>query len=313
MSMTVKLYRVAAVVFVVLMMTSCNSGVFISEIKLPDNSNIVLDGEGGYYPLIIPREGLKRIYLEKRAEDAEYIHYEGIDGMDADENTPVSQLEGIYFENPILDYSLGLSGDVLYIHTHYNCSGESKHVRVFLEYETATKTIDIEIEKGRDLQYLFNDHEDEIKVESDVKTEVSTLTYKNGSNTTQWVNLMPYKDSHAYVTVSVEEPWAVGLKVPITVPLAIGNNSQWGYVDLHTLITFGAVNDIEVMDRDYTVPVFIQPGQTVQIKCTVYYSSGTSCGEVLFVNPVYGRDVLTNTVVTTLYPVRYELAVERID
>ncbi len=291
-------------------MVGCNDEIFVDKISLPDKTEVMLQPSEGDHVMLIPTEGLIWWGLEN-AEPSDYLNYYGGGGI-AGPDSPATELTTISYEDFHTAYSISINGNYLYFYNYYNCTGMEENITVILKYADGIKSVLFHIQGGEKLEaewtrYFGND----IIAAPSPEKKISEIDYENSTEETVRVYVMPYKNAPARAVVSPDEQWVGGLELKLALPMLL--NDTWVLNDDNYVLKCSVPYEYEPFRGDLKVPLDIPAGTAVRIKSTVSYSEVKERGEMYVRNP-YTNDLFASTfTLTTLYPVSYEIKVEKRD
>lgn len=291
-------------------LAGCNDDIFIDRVDLPEMTEVKLLPEGDDHTMIIPVKGLRSWGIEN-AEPSEYMTYYGPGGV-VGPDSPASELTSIWFEDFHSAFGVSINGNYLYFNNLYNCTGKDENITVFLRYEDGTRFVNFYIPAGEKLKvdwvsYFGNGFD----VTPDVETSVNTVTYANNSSETVRVYVMPYKSTPAKAFLSADEPWVKDIEVEMSLPVLF--DDSWGLHSDGFILNCDTPYEYKSINSDMRVPRDIPAETEVKVVKSVSYSKVLCRGEMYIRNP-YTDDVFVSAfTLTTLYPVSYEIKIEKED
>jgi len=293
--------------WLLLLVSACNSDVFIDGKELPDYSEFTIDGDGGYMSTAFSRDGLTAIRFEDSVAMAEYLTYYDTKGHRTDAFCPVSELGSIGYDTPVQYYTIGFTGEMLYVSSLYNATGFKKSITLFLEYDYGvTKKIHITIIQGKTLT-CSSWYDGELIIDEDFEQITHRTGFVNNSHIAQRMEVMPYISSDCSDFVVPEQNWAKGLIVDM--PLLTYNGNGWMLKDCKDirLDEWRTFSPFEYSMEKIIVEV---PADT---KCTVtytlHYTKATQTGKLFFYNQACDFGSESGFTCTAIYPTNYEYAV----
>ena len=99
------------------------------------------------------------------------------------------------YHTPLLEYSIGFNGNMIYIDSQYNVSSETTVV-FDLEHDYGmTKTINVKLTEGEQLQFVFCQPKGEPTIEENFEKLTHTRSLTNNGPIAQKLEIMPFLDS----------------------------------------------------------------------------------------------------------------------
>lgn len=295
---------------IALIVSSCNNDIFIESEDLPDITDIALDGNGDRWSSSFSRKGLSRIYVNRysSSDDFRYFTYYGIKGGEVDADCPASELESIVYHTPLLEYSIGLNGSMIYISCQYNILSETT-VMIDLEYDYGmTKTIKVTFTEGERIQLISWPPDGKVTLDEDFEKVTYRRSLTNNGSITQKLEITPFLDSRCSDLVMPEDSWAYGLILNLPMPTFTGKEWVWHeYADIR-LGERRTFSPITYFDDKVVVDV---PANTkAMVTYTLNYSRLTQKGYLRFYNPVEKYDFEEEVTWTSIYATSYEYTVD---
>ena len=293
----------------VVIISSCNSELFIDDIDLPDVSDVTIEGDGGEWSTAFSRKGLSRIRIDYSSHDKEYVRYFSVEGPEVDADCPASELGSIVYENPKTFYSIGFVGEMMYLTSHYNASDYDMFT-IYMDYDYGvTKSINVTLTEGEKLQLVTWIPTGNMRIEENISKSVTyTTSLTNNSSLTQKLETYPLLDSRCSDMVMPSEYWANGIVVDLPIPTFNGIDWEWReYKD----VRLGERRDFSPnQSLNHKISVEVPAYSKAKISYTLNYSRATQEGFISLSNPVDDRSCETPVTWTSVYATSYEYAVE---
>lgn len=292
-----------------LLISGCNNDIFIENSDLPANTTIDIDGDGGGWSSPFSRDGLTRIYVDYAPEEIKYVTYYSVDGGIAEADCQPSRLQSIVYETPVLYYSIGFAGDMVYFYSDYNVS-DAVSFRLCFDYDYGvSKYIDVTIREGERMQRVSGWNLSGgmlIKENHDKTTHITSLT--NNSKLVQKLEILPFSESVCSDIVSPADHWAQMLTLKI--PMLTFDGQDWVWVEN---------DDIQLGMRRAFVPtrylnkkitVEVPPETKATVTYTLYYALASQKGVLHLFNPVVGQDFEEEVTWSSIYATHYDYTVK---
>ncbi len=290
-------------------LVGCNDEVFIDAEPLPDSSEITIEGDGGSWSTIIPRDGLIKVSMSNPYRDTKgYVTYYDKNSDPVAPDCPISDLAGIEFENPAQRYHISLWGKKLEINSYYN-SYPPDVIILTLEYDYGTtKEIRINFTEGKPLEF-FPWYEGEMTVEENIEEFTHRTSFTNNSSLTQKFEVYPYINCNCSHEVIPAEPWANKFKID-SMALPCFTGDWWELSEMP---------DIYLGDRKVFSPsryvhehitVDVPPYKKAVVYYTLHYSRASQLGKFFIYNEVEDRQFELGFTSKATYATHYEYTVE---
>ncbi len=307
--MKVKQTTMIMSMLVALLLSGCNNDIFVDAQPLPENSEITIEGDGGSWSTIIPRDGLTSIKM--------YNPYRNIDGYvtyyDTKSNAivpdcPVAELGAIVLENPAQHYAISFYGRKLSINSYYN-SYPKDYIILLLEYDySGTKEIRITFTEGKPLDFFIMP-EGEMTIEKDIEEFSHRSAYTNNSSLTQKFEIYPFINCNCSYEVIPDESWANKYDVnDMVIPTFTGEKwelqgkYQVSLGDRRTFSPAGYVYD--------KITVDVPPYKKAIVNYTLHYSRASQAGKFYIYNVVEDQQFEMGFKSTSIYATRYDYTVD---
>lgn len=305
--------RIIVMAFAAVIATSCNNEIFIDRnLELPDNSLLYIAGDDGHEEIEFQPKGLRHIYVDRISSRLSAFTYFDRDGKEIPADSPADRVSSIYYNDPFCEFSIGISGNMMYFSSQQNCLDEMI-VTLELEYDHVTKCITIHIEPGQPMFLSSWDYKKEYSVENHFSSRTFRSTYENKGSVPVTVYVMPYRNGpQGLAKVTPYEHWADGKKIDMPLPsfdrYIEDSDPEWNYVS-HGEIGIGEIVSYELPKGDVRVPVEVPANSTVQIVVDVTFMKAVFTGDLKFVAPVFGREHSTGFKCEVLEPDGYTINV----
>lgn len=292
-------------------LAGCNNDVFLEEPLMPDDQSATIEGDGGEAVFSIPTKGLERISFDLIGESNKYCTYYDHSGNIIDAKSPASEVAKIVYETNFNKMEIIHNGTQLIIRSICNTSDYAWNTGIRLDYSFAVKTIGVNILPGRPLVLQNVEyHGDPVLTESTL-VKTSTVQINNQSESDKEWEDYPYINAMAEIIAVPDRysTWLYADVLPIEVP--VYENGQWVWEKKE-----GLKADIRYTYRrpDYMHKVMIEvPAKTVvRIYSDVTYVQAKAACSITYLNEILDRQIVANFNVTSLYPVSYDIRIEKV-
>ncbi len=293
-----------------LLLTGCNSDIFVDSLILPDNIEATVYGDGGQFNQPISKTGLKSMSIDHDISLSDNFTYYDNEGHPIPANSPKSEIAQICYQSQREYFTLSIVGEMLYFTSFYNNLEMESHWTVRLEYESGTKLLQIAIQPGRPLEFLMEQFDSDLIPVGNEKALERTIRFTNEGDAPAYMDLKPYELTRPpEVLVEPSEEWAEGLTVSI--PLPVYYNDNWMLHDNNHTILLGYRCSYEAIQSSENVRVTLPPKSKGTITVRVFYSEVKAIGTIWFVNVTDSeRQIATNYNMSAFHPTRHEITVE---
>lgn len=303
------IFFIAAALLAAAVSTSCNGDVFVDSNDLPEVSDVTIDNDGGQWESAFSRKGLTKVALDVPHDEVRYVKYFDRKGTEVKADCPASDLGAIVYENPMLSFNIGLSGDMIYIGSLYNASESGRSFTLHLDYGYGeNKTIRFTLTPGRKLQKTFCITTGELQVVDNFASRTRNESFHNDSPVSQKLVIQPYLDVRPSDEAVPSDEWAVGLEMDL--PMLFYNGHEWEWREFGN-IRLGERRDFAMgQSSDEEIVVRVAPYSTARITYTLKYSRATRDGVIGLFNPVADLNLEIPVTWTSVYATSYEYTVE---
>ena len=285
-----------------LVISACNSDVFIDGPDSPTEKEFYIEGDGGEISFNISRKGLVRISIDHVSDDRGYTYYNS-NGEEIPEKSPVSELARIHYENRWIMYDVEIEGDKLTFKSIENCQDILNHT-IRLEYDYTTRFILVNTTAGLQTEVLRVEYDKTLGNIDNSQTRTKTLTVNNSSSNPTTIGIKPYIGIQSAGIVEPEERWARYLKLKMPVPTFV--EGKWLLTD-DKEITLASSLYYFTPDWDISTDVEIPANKKADILTTVTMSKLNAHGMIEYVNPISERHFTTSFTCTFVEPIDYDI------
>ncbi|MDE6340980.1 MAG: hypothetical protein K2K93_01555 [Muribaculaceae bacterium] len=302
------LLNLSWIVSIVLLVSACNDSIFVDDTDLPDDTHVLLEGDGGEWSAAYSRHGLKRILFDYSYGYDEYLTYYDVNENPVEADIDPSQLKSIVYENPLRHYSIVFDGDMIYITSHYNASfADSFDLRLVYDSGT-TKSINVQVEQGAQVERGFWQPSGDLKINENIEHETHRSSLTNNSSLVQKLEIMPYLDARCSDVANPAGQWALGLN--LTMPMLSYHNDEWVWI-LYDDIRLGHKRIfVSSWSADDKIVVEVPPHKKAIVTYTLNYSLATEAGKVQFHFPNDDRYYEEEVTWISIYATGYDYKVE---
>lgn len=288
--------------------SACNNDIFVDVSDLPDVTDVSISGNGAQWSTVLPRNGLTGIRINYSTDEQEYVRYYNKNRQETDADCPASELGSIVYENPKTFYSIGFSGDMIYINSNYNAALYTEF-SIQLDYGSyTTKTVNVIITQGEKLRYLYSIPKGELKLDENFGVNTRVTSLSNKSSLTQKLEIMPFLESKCSDMVTPEESWAK--KLILDMPMLAFNGEGWDY-KVYKDIVLGDLRYFtpsQYFDKKITVDV---PANTkAKVTYTLHYTQAVQNGTISLYNSVIDRTFEVPVKWTSVYATNFEYTLD---
>jgi len=292
-----------------LLISGCNNDIFIENSDLPAHTTIAIYGDGGGWSSPFSRDGLTRIYIDYAPDEIKYVTYYSVDGGIAEADCQPSRLQSIVYETPVLYYSIGFAGDMVYFYSDYNVS-ETVSFRLCFDYDYGvSKYIDVTIREGERMQQVSGWNLSGsmiIKENHDKTTHITSLT--NNSKLVQKLEILPFSESVCCDVVSPADQWAKMLT--LTIPMLTFDGQDWVWVENDDIRLGMRRNFVPTRYLNKKITVEVPPETKATVTYTLYYALACQKGVLHLFNPVVGQDFEEEVTWSSIYATHYDYTVK---
>ncbi len=282
-------------------LTGCNGDIFADRIDVDDDPIVYVRGDGGEWSSPISTRGLKRIYINFKYDDKQYVTYYGANGT-VDENSPASELKGIVYENPARYYDIGFLGDMVYFTSNYNAL-DAFDVSLNLEYEDGmTSRVRFFVEAGERLEY-GGSFMSGTSTDDNVQTLAHRSTFNNNGPIAQKFVINPYMSLNGVIDIMTQEPWTSGLKVDLSLPVYTG--TWWSWENFTDVVLNERMQPLPLDYGNETFTVDVPANTKAIVDYAANISRTTVDGILLFNNKVSDRQITVDYTAESYYPTSY--------
>lgn len=286
---------------------SCNSDVFIDGPAVPDeNLTVIENADGGEVSFTVPVKGLQRISFDHMS-NSRYCTYYNKAGEVVSEENPAADLAKIVYEGVQMAYQLDVNGKHLCFKSMENCSGRDINVTIRLEYDYASKFINIKILPGSKWVLDSIRYNGPVKAVDEVDRRVSTMHFSNPGPLSQIFVYHPYLNVLPSTIVDTDDVWLKYENVDMELPEFV--DGQWTMIP-HEQVTIGVKKALYFDKVNEAVEINVPAGSNVKVVCTVILSRAGTDGTITFRNPVSGRSHIGKFTCVTSWPTSYTITVE---
>ncbi len=292
-----------------LLFSGCNNDIFIDAQPLPSSSEITVEGDGGSWSTIIPRDGLTSIKMYNPYRDTDgYVTYYDRNNNSINSDCPADELGAIVLENPAQYYVISFYGRKLSIDSYYNCY-PTDYIILLLEYDySGTKEIRVTFTEGKPLNFVTIPI-GEMTVEEDIEAISHRTSFTNNSSLTQTFEVYPFINCNCSHIVIPDESWANKYEVnDMEIPTYTGEewelhgNYQIRLGERRTFSPSGYVYD--------KISVDVPPYKKAIVNYTLHYSRATQAGKFYINNVVFDQEYEMGYQSVAIYATRYDYTVD---
>lgn len=274
---------------------------------IPELTDVSIEGDGGEWNRVIPTEGLQGIYVDYPAQERQYVQCRDANGNHGSLDSG-NRIAEIFYYNPLTSYTIGLSGQMIYIYSEF--SSVTTDFTVRLNYDDGlTGFIHVTIRAGEPLMFVYEMRKGDLEITSEPTPNVITQSLNNNTSLPQTIEIRPYRMSGAFLRVTPTEKWAWDLTVDIGVPYF--NGREWNFAYRQD-VKLGQVYDF-TPDEPYTdqlISVEVPPGKRAVVKYSVAYQRARQKAMLKFSSKSQGCDWDVECEMVAKYPVSYEYEVQ---
>ena len=283
-----------------LSVTGCNSDIFVEDIRLPEYSTVILDGDGEEWSTIIP-DHLLKLSVDFDPSESEYVHYYTADGYTENPSDDVSEIQYI---SPSAAYSIGVVGRMIYINATTNATPADIIKNIRLDYGYTTRNIELIINSGQPMSVAWASYDGDPSLYPETEKITRTYSFTNGSGLTQYFKLMPFFESRASRTMEPVQEWARGLLLEM--PVFGFNGYQWQQLSF---------KEVRMGATQYFSPEYFTDGKSIAVPAatkaivsyTVEYEKAVAYGKAQLLNPTTKGIFDMEFFCTAVYPVNVEI------
>lgn len=300
-------YCVMAMLLAILM-PACNNDIFIDGAELPEYTDLTIEGDGGQWSAPYSRKGLAAIAIDPQSSQANtYLTYYDTDSKPVGADCPPAKLKEIVYENPKQHYSIGFSGDIIYITSYYNASPYG-HVLIKFDYDYGvSKYINITFTEGEKLSMTRWTVFDVMTFDEDFEKTTHSRSLTNNTSVTQKLELRPFLESKCSDVAEPQDYWA--RDISLEMPMITFTGKGW---------EFRTYDDIRLGERRQFTPgwavediisVDVPPHTKARVIYTIYYTRATQKGSLDILNSVDNFTSEVPVTWTSIYATRYDYKV----
>ena len=180
------------------------------------------------------------------------------------------------------------------------------HWSVRLDYDYTVKFIEIAVTPGKPRELVGVEYTTDMKVTDAAEVKTRRWGMTNNGHITQKLEVWPYLQEAASVTVTPRQTWANGDTVMMSVPWY--EDGSWMMKPRRVRLDVRAI--YYRPDQKKIVDVDVPPYSKVVVFTDVTYSRAEANGKIIFRNPVSDRRDTLDFTCVSLYPVSYENRIE---
>ncbi len=298
---------VLPLIFSVILLTSCNSGIFVDE-PLPDEGlSATVQGDGGVATFTIPVKDLNYISLDVFSENIYNVEVYNNEGEVIDRNSPASEVSKIVYTTNLIKIEIHKNGGTLSFVSICNAWDTNCDWNIRLEYSYGARFIHVTALPGKALEIQDVYYSDDLLVWND-KTVTDKFKFINDGPLPQRYEVRPYLNQ--FGSIDLEMPndiWANGM--PLTMPVPMYVDGKWELVK-KSGIKPGRDYTFEGPDRFTKVDVEIPANSSVTIYTYILRSSAEGRGVVTFYNEILDIIIPVMFKIRTTTPTGHEIRVE---
>lgn len=296
----------------VIALSGCNNDVFLDNHDMPEYESVAIDGDGGEMVFTASLDDLEYFGFDIMSfEEHCYKHY-NFAGEEIDRGSAPQEVSRIVYETDFSKMELVRNGSTFTVRSICNASRWNSYKTLRFEYSYGVRFKEIEILPGRPLEIVDVAYPDGVRVMERARVSTCGVMFHNGSSLSQSVELRPYLNELASVLVVSDDPssWINGERFRMPVPVYVGDG--WRMVETDGIVP-GTRLSYEGPDRMTVANVDVPPLSHVKIITDVIYAGAEGEGYIVFRNETLDREILENFIVTSLYPIGYEIRVENVE
>lgn len=296
-------------ILLAIVMSGCNSDIFLDEHSMPENQSVSIEGDGGEAMLTVPVGGLEYLGLDLTSSSKRYCQYYNKNGEVIDSESPASEVHKILFETRFTKLEVIRNGSKIKVRSICETSSTGGQWSIRLEYSFGVRFITVEVLPGKPVRLVEVIYNDDMLTADRAKVSGARERFNNNGPLPQTVTILPYLNELATILVLPEyrESWLLGERFNMPVPVYA--NGEWticnkdGIIPGHQYTFAGPDRMTEVL---LTVPAYSDSN----IFTDVIYSGAKVSGEMIFRNEVLDRTFSEKITVTSFYPVGHEIRIE---
>lgn len=291
-----------------LLVTGCNSDIFVSEPPMADEVlKATIDGDGGEVQFHIPEEGLETISLNQVSSLDIFCTYFNAAGDTVKSYSQASEVSRIEFESDFYKFDIEKKDGDIIVKSICNASGYEAVRTIMLQYSYGYRFIDVTMLPGKELMldstFYF------VSLDVTERTKTNRYRFFNGGYAAQTIEFMPYLNEQAalYVDPNRSDLWVCSNYYSIDVP--IYENGDWIIKNMPD-VRPGYSYYYDGPDQNTKVPVDIPGKATTTVAVDVVYSQAVGKGCMVFDNEVLDRKIYVTFDVVSVYPIKHEIRIE---
>lgn len=289
-----------------LVLAGCNDDVFIDGPQMPDEISATIEGNGGEAEFTLQTKGLQRISLDVTSSGMKNCTFYDRNGAKADSDIPASELGKIVFASRNSWVEIIKDGKRLIFRSIEQPMNMVDHWSVRLDYDYTVKFIEIAVTPGKPRELVGVEYTTDMKVTDAAEVKTRRWGMTNNGSVTQKLEVWPYLQEEASVTVTPRQTWANGDTVMMSVPWY--EDGSWMMKPRRVRLDVRAI--YYRPDQKKIVDVDVPPYSKVVVFTDVTYSRAEANGKIIFRNPVSDRRDTLDFTCVSLYPVSYENRIE---
>ncbi len=274
-SFTLSIFRrtiVLAICFVALtLLPACNSDIFVEPVQNVE-SEITIDGNGGFQSVAYQRSGLNTISFYTESDYRTWYSFYDKEGEYLYNPANIDDVDKILFGSPRFLLEIRPGEEYATVTALDNTFDYPIDIYLYLDYAYLSKTIRITVTPGNPLKISSFGYSISPVTGLTTQSDIP-MRFKNTSPNPVKMTIYPFKECESKIHLSADEAWAS--EITDWIPVPVYRNGEWHLSDTNLVKTRleGTTGFYsEATDVDEAAVVEIPANSTVSVLKTTTYA-----------------------------------------